>query len=256
MNRSILVKVLLLSAGVSTYGYPEGYGPFEKEELPDKALMRECVLLSPSEQKERHSAVMSFAESLNLATPVVVLRRTGTEYSYRAWSVTVNGNDGKPLSAATTNDSPSDFITVYTADLNQDGQPDFVVNIYWCGCGLNATGSTITFLLSSNGSYVGSSFWNYDFGPEDIVRFKPKGPCYYISNDFFWAEGDETRDGRRHNFWVYQLYRFSGCQMIKADKENNRFPKWVWYSFKDNHSETDLLTPDQKKRLLGTSNSR
>jgi len=52
MNRSILVKVLLLSAGVSTYGYPEGYGPFEKEELPDKALMRECVLLSPSEQKE------------------------------------------------------------------------------------------------------------------------------------------------------------------------------------------------------------
>jgi hypothetical protein len=256
MNRPILVIVLILSAGVSTYGYPEGYGPFERGELTDKVMMRECVLLSPSEQKDKQPAVMSFAESRNLATPVVVLRRTGTEYSYRAWCVTITGNDGKPMSAATTNNSPSDFITVYTADLNQDGQPDFVVNIYWYGCGLNATGSTITFLLSSNGWYVSSSFLNYDFGPEDIVRFNPKGPYYYISNDFFRTENDETRDGRRHNFWVYQLYRFSGCRMIKANKENNRFPKWVWYSFKDNHSETDLLTPDKKRRLLGASESR
>ncbi len=112
------------------------------------------------------------------------------------------------------------------------------------------TGSTKTFLLSDKGKYKETNFYSYSFGPEDIVRLKPDGPFYFIHNDLIGNGDEKTRDGRDHNFWVYQLYKFSGSQMITANEDDTRFPKWVWYSFKDNHKETDLLNADQKKRIL------
>jgi hypothetical protein len=168
------------------------------------------------------------------------------------WQVTVRDKKGISLSKPVTNDMPTHCIRVSTADLNQDGETDFIVNIWSGGCGLAGEGSTTTFLLSDKGKYKATNFYSYGFGSEDIVRLKPDGPLYFIHNDLIANGNEKTRDGRDHNFWVYTLYKFSGNQMVEANKDDPRFPKWVWYSFKDNHQETDLLNADQKKSIMET----
>ena len=182
---------------------------------------------------------------------VVVKIERVTETNAYGWCIAVLGRRGSPLSALVTNDIPSYGINVRSANLNQDNKPDFLVNIWTGGCGLAGQGSMTTFLLSDGERYVATSFYSYDFGPEDIVRFATNGPCYFISNDLIGNGEEKTKDGRDHNFWVYQLYRFDGSQMILANVDDPRFPKWVWYTFKENHKETDQLTKDQKQRILG-----
>jgi len=78
---------------------------------------------------------------------------------------------------------PTHSIRVFTADLNQDGEPDFIIDIWSGGCGLAAEGSTKTFFLSDKGKYNATNFYSFDFGPEDIVRLKPGGPFYFVHND-------------------------------------------------------------------------
>jgi hypothetical protein len=87
---------------------------------------------------------------------------------------------------------------------------------------------------------------------KDIVRFKKGGPSYFIYNDLIGSGDEKTRDGRYHNFWVYQLYRFEGNKMVLANADDSRFPKWVWYTNRDNHKATDQLTKEQQQKLLGT----
>jgi len=166
------------------------------------------------------------------------------------WRISVLDRNGKTISRPSTNDMVSSGYQVKCADLNQDGELDFLVNIWTGGCGLAGEGSTTTFLLSSGKKYVATDFYSYDFGPEDIVSFKKGGPCYFIENGVFGSGSEKTRDGRDHNFWVYQLYRFSGSKMIRANGDDPRFPKWIWFTLRENHSETDQLTSRQKKRLL------
>jgi hypothetical protein len=253
MNRIWLIVALAGLVGSTVHGYPAAYGPFERGEFPSQVAVSECVMLSSGEQMPPPQKSLSFAISTNSGTPVVHLQRVGNDMDL-SWIITVTGKDGKRLGKSAINDMPSDYVSTYSADLNQDGIPDFMVNIWSGGCGLAAEGSTTTFLLSEGVQYICTNFYSYDFEPRDIVQFKPKGPIYYIQTDVLGSKAEETKDGRDHNFWVHQIYRFSGSQMVEANKDDARFPKWVWYSNKDNHMETDLLSTFQKERLLRKSN--
>ena len=108
----------------------------------------------------------------------------------------------------------------------------------------------MTFLLSLKDGYRATSFYLYDSGAEDLVQFETGDPVYLIVNDLVSNDGQKTSDGRDHNFWVYSLRRIDGTEFIQADADQSGFPKWVWYSYVENHSETALLTPEQKTILL------
>jgi hypothetical protein len=134
--------------------------------------------------------------------------------------------------------------------LNGDGQPDYIVNVWSGGCGLAAEGSEVTFLLSGKDGYRAASFYLYAFGNKDLVRFKAHGPVYFIFNDLIGSDGEKTRDGREHNFWVYDLNRIDGNRFVPANADQPGFPKWVWFTNKANHTETTQLSQEQKNRLL------
>lgn len=87
----------------------------------------------------------------------------------------------------------------------------------------------------------------YAFGNHDLVRFKSRGPVYFISNDLIGSDGERTRDGREHNFWVYDLHRIDGNRFVLANTDQPGFPKWVWFTNKANHAETTQLSHEQKK---------
>jgi hypothetical protein len=190
-----------------------------------------------------------FAISKRRQTPLIRLQRGD------GWDINALDANGAPLLSAAASSDELSFVTkVFTADLNRDGKPDFIVNIWSGGSGLAAERYATTFLLSDGEKYKAETFSSYDFGPEDIVNLKSNGPCYFIYNEFIDNGAEKTRDGREHNFWVYQLYRIEGANLVPANSDQPQFPKWVWYNFRGNHRETDLLTAEQKRRLLDPDN--
>ena len=83
-------------------------------------------------------------------------------------------------------------------------------------------------------------------GPEDVIRLARAGRCYIVQTTFI--HGEKGRDGRAHNYWVYHLLEVDGNQ-VRISRRSRLFPKWVWYTHKENHKETTQLTAEQKRRL-------
>ena len=159
--------------------------------------------------------------------------------------VTLSCN-GSKLFTGPIKGSPAAGLYAYTADLNSDNSPDYVILTYSGGCGLAAEKTWITFLLSSRTGYRSTSVVCYDAETADFVAIK--GWAYLVHTSFVY--GPVSKDGRQHNYWVYNLLSFSGTELVLANDRDRRFPKWVWYSFSENHRDTDQLTLAQRQLSL------
>jgi hypothetical protein len=142
---------------------------------------------------------------------------------------------GKSLMLApATNSMTSSQMEVFSCDLNRDNLPDFIVNVWSGGTGLATVGTEVTLLLSSKAGYRAASIYLYSFGEEDLVQFKAGGPVYFILDDLISSNDEKTRDGREHNFWVYELYRIDRTIHVhQQDRplwqppEQNRLAAWL-----------------------------
>ena len=251
LSSAIIVAILLWMPNANTFAYPTKYGPFKAGQSPTTASRTECALVKQQTLTEDSTVGASRlyrAAIVNARASQPTVNLLGSEDGWIINVFDANGKNLMPVPA--TNHMTSSEMEVFSCDLNHDGQPDFILNIWSGGCGLAAEGSEVTFLLSSKDGYRATSFYLTDFGAEDLVQFKAGGPVYLILNDLTSNDGQKTSDGRDHNFWVYSLRRIDGTEFIKADVDQAGFPKWVWYSFKENHSETTLLTPEQKAVLI------
>jgi hypothetical protein len=238
-------------ASLQVFGYPDRYGPFGPGYKPSPVPLASCELVS--ESAAGSSGIRKESRRYRSNTPAkrpnqltVAMQETTS-----GWTVAVLDAQGKTMMLAPmTNSMPSDHMEVFSCELNGDGRPDFIVNVWSGGAGLSASGSEAAILLSSKRGYRGTSFYLYDFGREDLVQFKSMGPVYLILNDLIGNNGEKTRDGRNHNFWVYELCRIDGDRFVLAPLDRLGFPKWIWFTSNPNHSETTQLTCDQKARLL------
>ena len=232
-------------------GYLTGYGPFPAGHEPVAITLDKCELVREvkSQVEDNAGAVREYRlHAVREGQKQITLLLRGTT---NGWEINLRDALGKRLMPVPfTNSMTTSQMEVYSCDLNGDGQPDFIVNVWSGGCGLAAEGSGVTFLLSSKDGYRAASFYLYDFGNKDLVRFKPRGPVYFIFNDLIGNGGEKTRDSRDHNFWVYDLYRIDGNRFIPANADQPGFPKWVWFTTKANHEETTQLSQEQKNRLL------
>jgi hypothetical protein len=242
---------LLLGLSSEVFGYPRGYGPFRAGRKPESPPLFKCKLVAeqtpPGDNID--GALRRYRPAANRkarAQTTLVLRGTTN-----GWAVSLLDARGKHLlPAAVTNTMSRCEMEVFSAELNQDGLPDFIVNVWSGGTGLALSGTEVTFLLSSKEGYQAASFYLFDFGKGDLVQFRAGGPVYLIRNDLLGSDGEKTLDGRTHNFWVYQLYRIDGTRFVPADADQPGFPKWVWFTNRTNHEETTQLTSEQKDRLL------
>ena len=138
-------------------------------------------------------------------------------------------------------------LEVYESDLNLDGKNDYVLIKYAGGNGIGAGTADIGFVLSSE------TFPNYTFQvmntmyPDEMDFILIDGKPHFIHTSFHY--GDICKDGKHHNFWAYNLYRFDGDKLVLSNDSSKEFPKTIWYSFKPNHKETDLLYPEQKAQI-------
>jgi len=141
-----------------------------------------------------------------------------------------------------------EYGRAYQADLNQDGQPDYVLEYATGGCGL--TPVYVIFLLSTGEGYAltcaTSHFEESDF---IFIQGKPR----MIHSDL--GQIEKCTDGKRHSFWIYNLLAFDKGEVKIDNSGAGIFPKVVWYSNAPNYRETTLLTPEQKAELIRQAQS-
>ena len=258
---AVTVAAFVISElGAKVLAYPTNYGPFLQGHEPAAITFTPCKLVrevkppATNEFQDPAGAVREYSvPAVGQGEKQITMALRGTT---NVWEIDLRDAQGKNLlPVPVTNSMTTAQMEVFACDLNDDGQNDFVVNVWSGGCGLAADGSEVTFLLSGKDGYRATSFYMYAFGKEDLVRFKPHGPVNFIFNDLIGSDGEKTRDGRNHNFWVYDLYLIEGDRFILSDTDHPGFPKWVWFKNKENHAETSQLTQEQKKRLLIKKNA-
>jgi len=110
------------------------------------------------------------------------------------------------------------FIAKYCSggalDLNGDGTVDYVFTIPWMGCGLNANGYDVHFLVSDGAKgRMKTVMGGYGAGLDDLV--KVSGKTYFRHSEFF-----NEFEKSKHNHWVFQMFSFDRTGAMKrANKD-------------------------------------
>ena len=145
----------------------------------------------------------------------------------------------------------SDFLgNIYYVDLDRNGLPDIVLAPEWYGCGLGSFHTTTDIYFQyAPGKFRRLEFTSYYFEIRDFVRFEKSGNPELLMMQYVALE---SLDKKLHGFWVYVPYRIKDFNLVMDRNSHPGFPKFIWYSRKDNNQPTDKLSKKQKKQYLDT----
>ncbi len=134
----------------------------------------------------------------------------------------------------------------FIADFNSDGEDDVAALVPSGGNGLAAERHWLVLFLSAKDQrHVPHTMQTMAPSERDFVIVA--GRPAIIRTSFVY--GEPGRDERPHNYWVYELLQCRGTNVSLANGLLRGFPKWVMFTFRENHRATSQLTPQQKRRL-------
>lgn len=191
----------------------------------------------------RHTDSWDFAEP-NSSRPVLRLFREPQEPGF---SLVLYDRSGKPLTTPMKVSSLWIPNRAYVADINHDKRPDYIVEVFSGGTGIPPT--DVVFAVSSGSQYEITVFRSFAPSKDDFVDLMSDGRFQYIQSIFVLGDGVEGKDGRRHNYWVYNIYALEGATFTQRNEMKPDFPKWVMYAGRVNHRPTEQLNEEQKRQL-------
>lgn len=131
------------------------------------------------------------------------------------------------------------------ADLNGDGRTDFITDHWRHGNGLGGAFYDRLLVLSSPSEVY--RFWVLSTmypSAADYVSFGAIEPIVIVTTSFANSGGAIP-----HSYLVYDLWTVRGGEVVSANHIDDRFPKWVWMTFKENHKPASSLSPEAKQRM-------
>jgi len=137
----------------------------------------------------------------------------------------------------------------YVADLNGDKKLDYVIDVWSGGNGIAAAICETVFFLSNPSGYSILVVNSWAPEKEDFLDLLGNGHCQLLHRSFIDGDPITGKDGRVHNHWVYNLLEVVEDRLELRNSAASGFPKWILYTFRENHEATDQLTVDQKNRL-------
>ena len=235
MKKTLLLTIILFFTRTIAWTYPSDYGPFELNAIPKTYSLKECVCISGADDKSR-----VFAPKKNSVHHITVTESNKDKRF--GYTVTMEDISGNVLLKPCEIGGYQGFSPyVYTALLNEDKEPDYLIITWFGGCGLAAGYSYLSFLLSCDNGFQLASVCTYYADETDFVDLNQDGKPELIHTAF-----DTTFT---HNYWAYNLLQFEGTKIVSANKLDKRFPCWIWYKFKPNHKTTTQLASAKKNRL-------
>ena len=239
MLRIVLISFAFLAIKLESASFPD-YAPFAQNEKPKRYRVVELAHWPTSEHK------IEFGITVNSVRLLEVLQEdNGT-------SLAMFKGSGPPVvgpvrvSRLVSGLSPP---RAYQADLNRDGEPDYIVEIYSGGNGIARCYSNVVFVVSSNRQYATTVFKADCPSEDDLVDLFGDGRFQYIQPTFVFGSEVKGKDGRVHNYWVYNIYALEGASFKLQNSLRTGFPKWIMYAGIVNHRATEQLTAEQKQLL-------
>jgi hypothetical protein len=234
-------------AANSVGGYPADYGPFAPGESPPRFPLRECPLLA-----EEGPAVVAGRQVMiygDARAPGPRLRARAVDF-FSGIQVDVLDAQQRALVGLTpVSDFPAHGRpkSAWCADLNGDRALDFVLALWGHGNGLGSVFYELVIVVSSGSRYRIWVVLTASPDPEDFLALRPGGGCVIVKTSF--RINGERRESRRHSYWIYNLIAVRDDELVVANKFDQRFPKWVWYTARPNHKPTASLSPADKERI-------
>jgi hypothetical protein len=232
--------MFMLSAA-TLYAHLQEYNPFTPKDKPGKFPVRQLVewrLGNPdgnlylSQTNRRTDSKDSIVR--------VSWRKQGDGVN-----VTMLSSDMKPKSDPVHVSSATIAPYGVSADLNGDAVLDYIL---FCPYGNNDVGDVV-FVLSEGPRYAFAMVSSLYAGLDDFLDIAGDGRFHFLHSTLAGDRQVRGKDGLAHNYWVYNLLIIDGST-VKVDLSSAGFPKWIFYTFRPNHEETDQLTLDQKRQLF------
>lgn len=240
MRSRILFLVVLSFAVKTSQGYPPSHCPFEPNEFPASKVVR-CKAVY--EQRAYGKELFVYVSS----PTIITIQRTDPNGPFTA-SMIENGKvlfERKPLVG-----SAFLGLSVWVGDLtsDDDGHQDFIIRTAHNGNGLAAYISFAHFFLRTHNHCRTFDAISYTLDANDFVDLDNDGRVEWIQTEFI--RGVAGKDKKVHNYWVMNLIHFRDGLPILANSVDKRFPSWIWYTYKPNHTNTTQLSNKQKKELF------
>lgn len=237
--RTVAILIFLMLANARALAVWDKYSPFGPGNVPPRFPLTVLTLV-------RQDFVSSGRHTFDFYEPNSAKSALSIEWADEGNRVSIRTPGATRPFSAPIEGSPVCDAEAATADLNGDALPDYVVVTHSGGNGLAAQITLITFLLSSSKGYVAREIVSYDAAPGDLVDLNRDGRPEFVHCMSIW--GDKGKDGRSHNYWVYNLLGFSGTEIVSANRSSPEFPKWITYTYAANHKDSAQLTAEQRQQ--------
>lgn len=245
MRRRGSLALLSLVVIPVVLAYPNEYRPFAPGKAPRRFTLHDCERIAPSPgegEAERYQYAPGARAGLK-ARPVLQL-----EWKDDHCQMAILDADGQTLAGPVPVADQSGMHIAKYADLNHDDRQDFVVEIPSMGCGLAGEYNHIALAISDGKTYRITALLTMSPGPEDFVDIDGDGRCEIVHSAFIYNDAADEPDRRPHNYRVYNLLEIQQGQ-LQVSRKDRRFPYWIWYTFKANHTPTRRLSAQLKARL-------
>ena len=135
-------------------------------------------------------------------------------------------------------------IYAFTAELNGDGEPDFLLHSYSGGCGPCACCCDVALILSVDGKYTLTSVSTF-LNENNLISFD--GRIYLVHTDVYPVE--ECLDGNYHLFRIYNLLEINDGRITLANSAYPGFPRISDDLTESRLKETVLLSDEDKQKI-------
>lgn len=233
MNKKQLIVawIILFGWNSNVLGYMEDYPPYKfKDGAPKHLESQALVDFDKSEYKSSNGRVEARLNDPGDDSYDFMLRDGKT--------VLVNKRDREtPLPCA-----------LYSTDLDNNGQEDFIVFSNYRGCGLASQQDAVEiFLKKESGSYEKISYDTMCSGLENFIDLDKNGRYEVIITDLY--------SGDKHSYFTYNIYEFKDYKLANVDTKFKGFPKFIWYTDKPNDKDTTHLIAKERMAHVKQKNN-
>lgn len=131
---------------------------------------------------------------------------------------------------------------VYWVDVDGNGFKDFIVLSSYRGVGIAAMWDHVDiFLKKPDESYQRISYDTWSADIHDFVDLNNNGKYQAIITGYC--------QGKKHNYYSYDIYEFKDYKLVNADKKFPGFPKYVWLTNKNNDKDTSQLSEKERREF-------
>jgi hypothetical protein len=263
-GKGLWTAALLLVCGQALAFYSDGisecFGPFRDDEKIEKVKLTELKNLGTT-QDEKNGLVRKLGQADESKAPFWVIRQNSEANKNAPCTIQFfREKRKKPLKLVLEGQN---FTGAFTADLNGDGKPDYILSLAQPREAEEGSGEEGSFLASRMESFIlvlsgkknYRAYWvkDTDLALWDFMKLAPGADSQVIHTTDF-AEPREPKSGQtRVIFHLYQLLSIKGDTVGVDNSLDKRFPKIVAQDMgarHKNHMETKLLTDGRKKELL------